>query len=88
VAVGLARGPQAGLDALDEIGTPPELTGYAYLPAARADLLARLGRNEEAATKYQQAIDLTANEVERDFLVGQLRQVSGRGATTRRRAQR
>jgi hypothetical protein len=62
VAIGLARGPQAGLDALDEIGTPPELSGYAYLPAARADLLARLGRGSEAGAAYESAIALTDND--------------------------
>jgi RNA polymerase sigma factor (sigma-70 family) len=75
VAIGLARGPQAGLDALDEIGTPPELSGYAYLPAARADLLARLGRGSEAGAAYESAIALTDNDVERDFLRGRLAQL-------------
>jgi RNA polymerase sigma-70 factor (ECF subfamily) len=88
VAVGLARGAQAGLDALDDIGTPPELAGYAYLPAARADLLAQLGRDEAAAAAYEQAIDLTTNDVERDFLAGQLRDLKQRGATTPRRTSR
>ncbi|HVV75701.1 MAG TPA: sigma-70 family RNA polymerase sigma factor [Mycobacteriales bacterium] len=88
VAIGLAHGPLAGLDALDEIGAPPELAGYGYLPAARADLLARLGRDEDAVAAYRQAIDLTSNDVEREFLVGQLREVSERGATTRRPAPR
>ncbi|HWC33437.1 MAG TPA: sigma-70 family RNA polymerase sigma factor [Mycobacteriales bacterium] len=81
VAIGLARGAQAGLDALDKIGTPAELAGYAYLPAARADLLAQLGRREEAAASYRLAIDLTTNDVERDFLIGQLGKVSSDAAT-------
>ncbi|MGN6474573.1 MAG: hypothetical protein ACTHK4_13130, partial [Mycobacteriales bacterium] len=72
VAVGLACGPQAGLDAIDALGEPAELKGYAYLAAARADLLARLGRDREAATAYRAAIELTDNEVERDFLAERL----------------
>ncbi|WP_214405499.1 RNA polymerase sigma factor [Pseudonocardia lacus] len=46
----------------------PALPDYPYLPAARADVLARLGRSAEAATAYQLALDLTANPVERRFL--------------------
>ena len=84
VAVGLARGPQAGLDAVDEMGTPPELAGYAYLPAARADLLARLGRDGDAVSAYQLAIELTSNDVEREFLIGRERKISERLATSRR----
>ena len=78
VAIGLAHGPQAGLDALDQIGEPPELAGYAYLPAARADLLAKLGRQPEAAAAYLAALDLTDNEVERDFLNGRLASLVGK----------
>jgi RNA polymerase sigma-70 factor (ECF subfamily) len=47
----------------------PELAGYPYLPAARADVLARLGRSEEAAAAYDEALDLTVNPVEQRFLV-------------------
>ncbi|HWA64977.1 MAG TPA: sigma-70 family RNA polymerase sigma factor [Mycobacteriales bacterium] len=72
VAVSLARGPQAGLDALAQIETAPALRGYAYLPAAKADMLARLGRTREAAAAYESAIALTDNEVEREFLRSRL----------------
>ncbi len=48
VAVGLAEGPQAGLDALDAIGTDPLLATYSYLASARADFLRKLGRTGEA----------------------------------------
>jgi RNA polymerase sigma-70 factor (ECF subfamily) len=77
VAVGLARGPQAGLDALDEIGQPAELDRYAYVSVARAEMLARLGRDDEAATAYRAAIALTDNDVERDFLEDRLASVTG-----------
>jgi RNA polymerase sigma-70 factor (ECF subfamily) len=73
VAVSLARGPAAGLEALAEIADEPELAGYGYLPAARADMLARLGRTDEAAAAYQSAIALTTNEVELDFLRSRVR---------------
>ncbi|MGY1670545.1 RNA polymerase sigma factor [Geodermatophilus sp. SYSU D00710] len=72
VAVGFASGPAAGLAALDELATEPQLAGYGYFPAARADLLRRLGRVEEARLAYTEALHLTANAVERDFLAGRL----------------
>ncbi|HVU72430.1 MAG TPA: DUF6596 domain-containing protein [Mycobacteriales bacterium] len=72
VAVGLARGPAAGLALLDELGAEPQLATYSYLPAARADFLRRLGRTGEARVAYQEALLLTENEVERDFLAGRL----------------
>jgi RNA polymerase sigma-70 factor (ECF subfamily) len=68
VAVSLALGPQAGLDAVAVIADEPELAGYGYLPAARADMLMRLSRYDEATTAYQAALELTTNEVERQFL--------------------
>ena len=67
-AVGFARGPQAGLDALDELGGEPALATYGYLAAARADFLARLGRSDEARAAYEEALMLTENAVERSFL--------------------
>jgi RNA polymerase sigma-70 factor (ECF subfamily) len=76
VAVSLASGPAAGLLALDAIAGQPELAGYGYLPAARADMLARLERYDEAAAAYESALALTTNEVEREFLSNKLREVS------------
>jgi RNA polymerase sigma-70 factor (ECF subfamily) len=72
VAVGFAAGSDAGLHALDALGAEPQLAGYAYLPAARADLLRRLGRLSEARTAYEEALLLTQNTVERDFLTARL----------------
>ncbi|MFI6676435.1 RNA polymerase sigma factor [Kribbella sp. NPDC050470] len=64
--------PGADLDRvlaeLDALSNEPALKSYAYLPAARADVLARLGRAAEAADAYRLAITLTANETERRFL--------------------
>ena len=68
VAVGLADGPAGGLTALDALATEPQLAGYGYLPAARADFLRSLGRLEEARTAYSKAISLTGNDVERTHL--------------------
>jgi len=67
VAVAMRDGPQAGLVALDALETGP-LRGYHPLPAARADLLRKLGRTAEAAAAYQSAIELAANERERAYL--------------------
>ncbi|MFG1816770.1 RNA polymerase sigma factor [Kribbella sp. NPDC049174] len=68
--------PGADLDTvlaeLDALGNEPALKTYAYLPAARADVLARLGRTDEAADAYKTAITLTANETERRFLTHRL----------------
>ncbi len=68
IAIGEARGPQAGLAALDQLAAEPQLAGYHYLPAARADFLRRLHRTEEARLAYQEARLLADNPVEQDFL--------------------
>ena len=73
VAVGFARGADAGLAALDALSAEPQLAGYGYLPAARADFLRRLGRPDEARQAYEEALLLTENRVEREFLGGRLR---------------
>jgi RNA polymerase sigma-70 factor (ECF subfamily) len=73
VALGFARGAAAGLAALDALSGEPQLAGYGYLPAARADFLRRLGRVDEARLAYDEALLLTENAVERDFLAGRLR---------------
>jgi RNA polymerase sigma factor (sigma-70 family) len=76
VAVGFAQGPADGLAALDALADEPQLAGYAYLAASRADFLRRLGRNVEARDAYAEALHLTSNEVERAFLTTRLREVS------------
>ncbi len=68
VALGLAEGPQAGLDALEAIGTDPLLATYSYLASARADFLRKLGRTGEARAAYGEALLLSENAVERAFL--------------------
>jgi RNA polymerase sigma-70 factor (ECF subfamily) len=64
VAVGSLEGPSAGLDALTRV----DLDGYQPYHAARADLLARAGRTDEALAAYTRAIELTSNPAEREFL--------------------
>jgi RNA polymerase sigma-70 factor, ECF subfamily len=66
VAVAMAHGPERGLELVDGLGG--ELDGYQHFHAARADLLRRLGRSEEAADAYRRAAALAANPVERSFL--------------------
>jgi RNA polymerase sigma-70 factor (ECF subfamily) len=75
VAVGLADGPAAGLEALGPLAEEPRLACYPYLAAARADFLRRLGRTAEARLFYDEALMLTENGAEREFLAGRLRQL-------------
>src|SRR5262249_30633572 len=72
VAVAMVRGPEAALREVDALDREGRLAGYHYLPAIRADLLRRLGRHGEAALAYRDALDLTDNEAERDFLAARL----------------
>jgi RNA polymerase sigma-70 factor (ECF subfamily) len=76
VAIGLARGPAAGLAALDGIDAA-SLRGYHLLPAARADFLRRLGRAAEAAAEYRRALALTDNAREQSFYASRLAGLSG-----------
>jgi RNA polymerase sigma-70 factor (ECF subfamily) len=81
VAVAMTDGPHAGLELIDRItaATPPShlaghsLERYHLLHAARADLLRRLGRRDEAATAYRRAHELATNPADRRFLAGRLR---------------
>jgi RNA polymerase sigma factor (sigma-70 family) len=75
VALGFAHGPTAGLAALDPLTTEPQLAGYGYLAAARAEFLARLGRTHDARTAYEEALLLTENTIERDYLTHRLDQL-------------
>jgi RNA polymerase sigma factor (sigma-70 family) len=75
VAVGMARGPAAGLAALDALATEPVLATYSYLASARADFLRRLGRAGEARAAYEEALLLSENVVERAFLAHRLAEV-------------
>jgi len=69
VAVGMAFGPQAGLALLETVAADPALRDYHLLPSVRGDLLARLGRTEEAVVEFRRAAALTANQPERALLL-------------------
>ncbi|MBQ1035830.1 RNA polymerase sigma factor [Micromonospora sp. C81] len=75
-AVAMRDGPEAGLALLDELADEPRLRGHHPYPAARADLLRRLGRYDEAATAYRSALELVGTEPERVFLLRQLEAVT------------
>ena len=68
VAVSLAVGPEAGLVLVDRIDDGGELRGYHLLPAARADMLRRLGRHGEASEAYRASLALAGTDAERRFL--------------------
>jgi len=76
-AVAMARGPAEGLALLDQLAATHVLPGYHWLPAARADLLRRLGRRDEAAAAYGEALALVGNEAERRFLQRRLAELEG-----------
>jgi RNA polymerase sigma-70 factor (ECF subfamily) len=72
VAVAMADGPAAALEEVEALERDGLLAGYRYLPATKADLLRRLGRHEEAAGAYREALALTGNAAERAFLLERL----------------
>ncbi|MGW4212095.1 RNA polymerase sigma factor [Lentzea sp. NPDC004789] len=74
VAVAMADGPQAGLDLMDGISG---LDDYHLLHSARADLLRRLDRRDEAVAAYRRAHDLAAGPADRRFLAGRLKDLGG-----------
>jgi RNA polymerase sigma-70 factor (ECF subfamily) len=73
VAVAFARGPAAGLELVDGLVSEGRLDRYHLLHTTRADLLARLGRESEAAAAYRRALELASNPVERAFIESRVR---------------
>ena len=69
VAIGMAAGPQAGLDAVDRLTSEPALEEYHLLWSVRGDLLAKLGRTAEAKAEFERAASLTENGRERTYLL-------------------
>ncbi len=69
VAVSMARGPAAGLDAVDALKDNPALRGYHLLPSVRGDLLKKLGRTDEARMEFERAAAMTRNDRERTLLL-------------------
>jgi RNA polymerase sigma-70 factor (ECF subfamily) len=80
VAVAMADGPSVGLVRVDRLAATGELESYHLLHSARADLLRRLERFDEAAGAYRRALELTTNPVERAFLERRLAEVSTRSS--------
>jgi RNA polymerase sigma-70 factor, ECF subfamily len=76
VAVAMVEGPAAGLELVDALESARSLRDYHLLPATRADLLRRLGRQHEAAAAYQQALALVPTDAERRFLRRRLAEVT------------
>jgi len=77
VAIAMARELDDGLEVIDELEASGELAGYHLLHAARADLLRRLGRDDDAAVAYRRALELAGSDAERRFLSRRLAEVGG-----------
>jgi predicted RNA polymerase sigma factor len=73
VAVSMAFGPAAGLELVDALTSEPSLKAYYLLPSVRGDLLAKLGRTDEARTEFVRAASLTRNARERKLLLDRAR---------------
>src|SRR5579884_461991 len=69
VAISMAFGPAAGLELVDRLTAEPALAGYHLLPSVRGDLLAKVGRHDEARTEFERAAALTRNGRERALLL-------------------
>ena len=69
VAVGMAFGPASGLELVDALASEPSLKTYHFLPSVRGDLLAKLGRHDEARAEFERAASLTQNARERELLL-------------------
>jgi RNA polymerase sigma-70 factor (ECF subfamily) len=82
VAVGMAFGPAAGLELVDALASEPSLKGYQFLPSVRGDLLAKLGRSDEARAEFERAASLTQNARERELLLRRAAACSGGPASS------
>jgi predicted RNA polymerase sigma factor len=69
MAVAMAYGPAAGIEIVDTLVSEPSLKNYHLLPSVRGDLLAKLGRHEEAREEFGRAASLTRNRRERALLL-------------------
>jgi len=69
VAIGMAYGPEAALDAIEPLAAAAAMRDYHLLPAVRGDLLLKVGRRAEAAAAFRRAAELTRNEREQRLLL-------------------
>jgi len=76
VAVGMAFGPDAGLELIDRLAAEPSLANYHWLPSVRGDLLAKLGRLDEARAEFERAAGMTRNARERELLMARAHAVT------------
>jgi RNA polymerase sigma-70 factor, ECF subfamily len=76
VAVAMSEGPAAGLVILDALAHHPQLRRWAQLHIARAELLRRLGRDQEAAVAYRAALDLEPASAARSFVARRIRDIT------------
>jgi len=76
-ATAMGNGLERGLRLIEEIEASGELDGYHLLPAAKADVLRRLGRRAEAAAAYERALSLVTHPAERRYLERRLREIRG-----------
>jgi len=81
VAVGMAFGPEAALELVDGLRSEPALRDYHQLPAVRGDLLAKLGRSEDARAEFERAASLTQNARERAVLLDRVAGCTARNGT-------
>jgi RNA polymerase sigma factor (sigma-70 family) len=82
VALGMAQGPAAGLDAVNGLAAEPALAGYHLLPSVRGDLLTKMGRFTEAHEEIQRAITMTQNVREQELLMERLKQIEKAALST------
>ncbi len=82
VAIGMAFGPQAGLEIVDTLTDDPSLENYHLLPSVRGDLLTKLSRFDEAQTEFERAAALTNNARERTLLLERAATCSRRATTS------
>jgi predicted RNA polymerase sigma factor len=83
VAVSMAFGPEAGLAIADTLVSNTALKTYHLLPSVRGDLLAKLGRNDEARVELERAASLTQNMRERELLMSRVRSLDSATSVTR-----
>jgi RNA polymerase sigma-70 factor (ECF subfamily) len=86
VAHGMAFGPVAGLELVDELSSERSLKDYPFLPAVRGDLLEKLGRIDEACAEFERAAELTRNARQREQLLERARACSDVSSDPRRGA--
>jgi RNA polymerase sigma factor (sigma-70 family) len=82
VAVGMAFGPQAGLEIVDRLADEPSLRAYHLLPSVRADLLFKVGRLREARGEFERAAALAQNSRDRSLLLGRAKECSAHPSTS------